>query len=405
LPEKNLVELVNSQPQKAIRLEKAVVKIKNFPIALKWAMENCWVDKRDNEIFLLSYPERFPLQEALEKIARGEEVEESLIKILLQRKLIEKVKSEEEELKKLIGKEVIELTPALLKTKIWKEVKFKPYNVEIAGKRIYPGKKHPYFEFLVEIRQKLVELGFKEMEGPLIETEFWNFDALFQPQDHPARDWFSTFTLSYPKYGKLPKREIVERVKACHENGWKTGSTGWRYKWSHEKASRLMPRAHGTCLSARTLASLPEIPGKYFAIAKCFRPDVIDPMHHIEFNQVEGIVLGESLTFKHLLGVLKMFAEEIAGAKEVRFIPDYYPFTECSVQTSCKHPALGWIEIGGAGIFREEVTYPLGIKVPVIAWGLGIDRLAMFKLNINDIRELLYSRNLDWLRKVPILKR
>jgi phenylalanyl-tRNA synthetase alpha chain len=245
----------------------------------------------------------------------------------------------------------------------------------------------------------------KPLEGPLIETEFWNFDALFQPQDHPARDWFSTFTLSYPKYGKLPKREIVERVKACHENGWKTGSTGWRYKWSHEKASRLMPRAHGTCLSARTLASLPEIPGKYFAIAKCFRPDVIDPMHHIEFNQVEGIVLGESLTFKHLLGVLKMFAEEIAGAKEVRFIPDYYPFTECSVQTSCKHPALGWIEIGGAGIFREEVTYPLGIKVPVIAWGLGIDRLAMFKLNINDIRELLYSRNLDWLRKVPILKR
>jgi len=402
LPEKNLVELVNSQPQKAIRLEKAVVKIKNFPIALKWAMENCWVDKRDNEIFLLTYPERYPVQEALEKISKGEEVEEDLIKILLQRKLIEKVKTEEEEMKKLIGKEVAELTPALLKTKIWKEVKFKPYNVEVTGKKIYPGKMHPYFRFILEIRQRLVELGFKEMEGPLIETEFWNFDALFQPQDHPARDWFSTFRLSYPKYGRLPKREIVERVKATHENGWKTGSKGWRYKWSYEKASRLMPRAHDTCLSARTLANLPEIPGKYFAIAKCFRPDVIDANHFIEFNQVEGIILDESLNFKNLLGMLEMFAKEFANAKKVRFVPAYFPFTEPSCELLAEHPKLGWVEMGGAGIFREEVTLPLGVKVPVIAWGLGIDRFAMFKLGINDIR-YLFTRDLEWLRNKEVI--
>lgn len=402
LPEKNLVELINSHPQKKIRLEKAVVRIKNFPIALKWAMENGWVDKRGNELILIRYPDKFLVQEGLEKISKNEEVEESLIKTLLHRKLIEKIKTEEEKLKKLIGKEVTELTPLLLKTKIWKKVKFKPYNIKIIGKKIYLGKRHPYTQFLLKVRQRLIELGFKQMEGPIIETEFWNFDALFQPQDHPARDWFNTFRLKYPKYGRLAKRELVERIKATHEDGWKTGSSGWGYKWSYEKASRLMPRAHCTCLSARTLASLPEIPGKYFAIARCFRPDVIDANHFIEFNQVEGIIVDKHLTFRDLLGILEMFAKEFAGAKKVKFIPDYYPFTEPSVQLSAKHPKLGWIEFGGAGIFREELTKPLGVDVPVIAWGLGIDRIAMFKLGINDIR-YLFTKNLEWLRNQRVI--
>jgi phenylalanyl-tRNA synthetase alpha chain len=402
LPEKNLVELINSHPQKAVKLERAVTRIKNFPIALKWAMDNRWIDKRGNELILIKYPEKFPVQEALEKVSRNEEIEERFVKILLQRKLIEKVTTEEEEARKLIGKEITELTPLLLKTKVWRQVKFKPYNVEVVGKKIYLGKRHPYTQFLLEVRRKLVELGFKQMEGPLIETEFWNFDALFQPQDHPARDWFSTFRLKYPKYGRLPKREIVERVKATHENGWKTGSRGWGYKWSHEKASRLMPRAHDTCLSARTLANLPQIPGKYFAIARCFRPDVIDANHFIEFNQVEGIVLDESLNFRHLLGILEMFAKEFAKAEKVRFVTGYFPFTEPSVELFAKHPKLGWVELGGAGIFREELTLPLGVKVPVMAWGLGIDRFAMFQLGINDIR-YLFTRNLEWLRNQKVV--
>jgi phenylalanyl-tRNA synthetase alpha chain len=165
---------------------------------------------------------------------------------------------------------------------------------------------------------------------------------------------------------------------------------------------QLMPRAHGTCLSARTLAAKPDIPGKYFAIVRCFRPDVIDALHGVEFNQVESIVLDETLNFRHLLGILKMFAIEIAGAKKVKFIPDYYPFTEPSCQLSALHPELGWIEFGGSGIFREELTKPLGVDVPVIAWGLGIDRLAMFKLGIKDIREL-FSQNLEWLRSQRVV--
>jgi phenylalanyl-tRNA synthetase alpha chain len=208
--------------------------------------------------------------------------------------------------------------------------------------------------------------------------------------------------LKYPKIGKLPREEIVEQVKACHEDGWITGSKGWRYKWDPRKAMRLLPRAHGTCLSARTLASNPEIPGKYFAIARCYRPDVLDATHLIEFNQAEGIVIDESLNLKNLLGILEIFAKEIAGAEKVKFFPDYYPFTEPSVQLSAYHPEMGWIEFGGSGIFREELTKPLGIDVPVIAWGIGIDRLAMFKLGVDDIR-YLFSHDLRWLRETKMV--
>jgi phenylalanyl-tRNA synthetase alpha chain len=396
LPEKNLVELLNSHPQRSVTLDKAVTRIKNFPVALKWAMEKGWVSKRGNDLILMKLPDTIPEQEALKKISEGKAVDEKLLDVLLQRNLVEKIVTEIEEVKKLIGKEVTNLTPKLIKTGFWRKVKFKPYNVEVVGKKIYGGKRHPYVQFLNEVRRKLVELGFKEMTGPIIETEFWNFDALWQPQDHPARDWFSTFRLKYPEYGNLPK-ELVKKVKKAHEVGV-AGSIGWRYKWDPRKAMQLMPRAHCTCLSARTLASKPDIPGKYFAIAKCYRPDIIDPTHMVEFNQVEGIVIDESLNFKHLLGILKMFAIEICKAKKVKFSPDYYPFVEPGVQLSATHSELGWMEFGGAGIFREELTEPLNIHVPVIAWGLGIDRLAMFRLGINDIREL-FSKNLDWLRK------
>jgi len=145
-----------------------------------------------------------------------------------------------------------------------------------------------------------------------------------------------------------------------------------------------------------------EIPGKYFQIVRCYRPDVIDATHGVEFNQMGGFVIDENITFRHLLGLLKEFAKEMAGTDKVRFYTDYFPFTEPSVQLSAKHPDLGWIEFGGAGLFREELTAPLGIKQPVIAWGLGIDRLAMFKLGITDIREL-FSYKLDWLRNVKVI--
>ena len=141
-------------------------------------------------------------------------------------------------------------------------------------------------------------------------------------------------------------------------------------------------------------------PGKYFGMARCFRYDEVDATHAPDFFQVEGIVASEKTSFRHLLGLLEVFAREVARSKEVKFVPGYFPFTEPSVEVHMKHPELGWIELGGAGIFRPEVTQPHGVDVPVIAWGLGLDRMAMVALGVKDIRHLFTNNLPDGLRSL-----
>lgn len=301
------------------------------------------------------------------------------------------------------AEEVTQLTPELILTGKWQTTKLQKYNIEAPVAKTWPGKKHPYLAFLEEVRQKLVELGFKEMTGTAVETSFFNFDALYTPQDHPAREASGIYYVKQPEYGDTTKYKMtVEHVKATHENGWKTGSKGWQYKYSAQEAKRLILRGHGTCLSARTLLSKNlQIPSKYFSIARVYRPEVIDKTHLSEFNQVEGIIVDEKLTLKDLLGVLGKFALEIAGADKVCFKPDYFPFTEPSVELSAYKEGYGWVEFGGSGIFRPEVTLPLGIKVPVIAWGLGVDRLFMMRAREDDIRSI-FSQDLDWLRRKQV---
>ncbi len=276
------------------------------------------------------------------------------------------------------------------------------YDIQSPVPEIFGGKKQPYIQFLNIVRRKLTELGFKEMESPLVVPEFYNFDVLFQPQNHPARTWTDTYQLKGEARAKLNDRRAVQAIKSAHETGGVSGSTGWGYSWSENIASKIMPAAHGTAHTARQLTKLTEkdLPCKYFTIARCFRPDVLDATHLIEFNQTDGFILGDNLNFRHQLGVLEQFAKEIAGAEEVKFLPDYYPFTEPSVQLSAKHPKLGWVELGGAGMLRPEILRNLGIKCNGFAWGIGIDRLAMFKLGIKDIR-YLFSDDLNWLRSTP----
>jgi phenylalanyl-tRNA synthetase alpha chain len=299
--------------------------------------------------------------------------------------------------------EVTQLTPELIITGKWKTTKLQKYNIEAPVAKTWAGKKHPYLTFLDELRAKLVTLGFKEMTGTCVETGFFNFDALNVPQDHPARESSDIYYIKDPQQGDISKySKVTEHVKETHENGWKTGSTGWGYKYSFDVAKRLLLRGHGTCLSARTLESKTlEIPSRYFSIARVYRPEITDKTHLSEFNQVEGIIIDENLTLKDLLGVLGKFALEIAGADKVRFKPDYFPFTEPSVELSAYKEGYGWIEFGGSGIFRPEVTLPLGIKAPVIAWGLGVDRLFMMHAGIDDIRSI-FSQDLDWLRKKQV---
>jgi phenylalanyl-tRNA synthetase alpha chain len=303
---------------------------------------------------------------------------------------------------KIAPQEITQLTPEMIITGKWHTAKLQKYNIEAPVAKSWPGKKHPYLQFLDEVRAKLVQLGFQEMMGTAVETSFFNFDALYVPQDHPAREASDIYYVKTPQSGNIPDEATVQHVKASHENGWKTGSTGWGYKYSLQTAQRLLLRGHGTCLSARTLeAGNFKVPSKHFSIARVYRPEITDKTHLSEFNQVEGIIIDENLNLKDLLGVLGKFAIEIAGADKIRFKPDYFPFTEPSVELSAYKEGYGWVEFGGSGIFRPEVTLPLGVKEPVIAWGLGVDRLFMMRAGIEDIR-MIFSQDLGWLRKKQV---
>jgi phenylalanyl-tRNA synthetase alpha chain len=300
-----------------------------------------------------------------------------------------------------MSEEASALTPEMLKQGTWKNKKFRSYNIALNPPRQSIGRKHPYKEFLDFVKYKFIGMGFEEMRGPLVENEFWDMDALFMPQFHPARNIHDVYFVREPGSSREIEDPFGKRVAAAHKDGGKTGSTGWRYAFDLERAKRLILRSQGTAVSARTLASGPKIPGKYFSIARCFRYDAVDATHAPDFYQVEGIVLGEGIDFKSLLGLLKLFGQEIAKASEFQFRPAYFPFTEPSVELHVKHPELGWMELGGAGMFRPEVTMPLGVHVPVIAWGLGLDRMAMVALGIQDIRDL-FSRDLDFIRTKKI---
>src|SRR3989338_8015380 len=229
-------------------------------------------------------------------------------------------------------------------------------------------------------------------------------DALFMPQFHSARDIHDAYYVKEPKFADDIPEELLKRVKSAHETGFGTGSRGWQYTFDISRTKRHLLRTQGTACSARMLASKNlKIPGKYFGITRCFRYDLIDATHNCDFYQTEGIVVEEEINIKHLFGLLKMFAKEFAEADKIKISPGYFPFTEPSCELFAKHPELGWIELGGAGIFSPELVKPLiGREVPVLAWGIGIDRLAMFKLGLSDIRQL-FSHDLEFLRKTKVI--
>jgi phenylalanyl-tRNA synthetase alpha chain len=294
------------------------------------------------------------------------------------------------------GDELGAVTQELLEKGSWKESSFRPYNINAPAARLMPGRRNAYVEFLESVKDKLVSLGFEEFDGGLVETEFWNSDALFMPQFHSARDIHDVYNIAEPAKAKFIEEPYLSAVAATHENGGPTGSRGWEYSFDREFTKRLILRSQGTVLSARQLPKA-KVPGKYFGVARCFRYDRVDATHLSDFYQTEGIVLGEEVNLRTLLGFLEMFAVEVAGAKEVKYVPGYFPFTEPSVEVHIKHPVLGWFELGGSGIFRPEVTEPLGVKVPVLAWGLGIDRMALMALGLNDLREL-FSPDIENVR-------
>src|SRR5690606_31628756 len=128
-------------------------------------------------------------------------------------------------------REVNQLTPEMLDSGEWRSVKFRPYDIELATEPRWIGKRHPLQRVIERTRQAFLEMGFEEAVSPHVESGFWDFDALFQPQDHPAREMQDTFYMKSPGRTPLPDEEMVRRVRETHENGGETGSVGWRYRW------------------------------------------------------------------------------------------------------------------------------------------------------------------------------
>jgi phenylalanyl-tRNA synthetase alpha chain len=260
---------------------------------------------------------------------------------------------------------------------------------------------HPLMQVRTEFRKILVGMGFEEMPtSKWVESSFWNFDSLFQPQQHPARDAHDTFFIKEPAQASLKActPELVEQVREMHQTGG-LGSIGHRYLWSLDEAKKNILRTHTTAISSQMLYKLAHRPGgfrpaKYFSVDRVFRNEAMDRTHLAEFHQVEGLVADYDLSLGDLIGVIKQFFREI-GIEDVRFKPAFNPYTEPSMEIFGYHPDLKkWTEIGNSGMFRPEMLRPLGLPegVRVIAWGLALERPTMIKFRVKDIRELFGHR-------------
>lgn len=184
-----------------------------------------------------------------------------------------------------------DLTVEMLANDLYKDLKFKPYNFEALGAPPERGHLHPLLKFRTEMRQIFFEMGFTEMPtNNYVESSFWNFDALFQPQQHPARDAQDTFFVSKPERSYKFPESYVEKVKDVHTNGG-YGSIGYQYDWKIEEAQKNVLRTHTTAVSARMLYQLANQkegfkPVKYFSIDRVFRNETLDATHLAEFFQV-----------------------------------------------------------------------------------------------------------------------
>jgi len=383
--------------------KKALIELKNKKIILNANREE--ISKKSLEEFLI---ENLPLE--YDSLSQEQL---NAVKSLQNRKDIIQIKEAKVASIEItdFGKKVIssgvkitqnlieQITPEILKKDSWKRRKFRRYDVVSSVPEINGGKRHFVNQSIDYARKIWTDMGFKEMSGNMIVSSFWNFDSLFTAQDHPVRELQDTFFID--KKGQLPDKTILKKVKQSHEKGI-SGSKGWRYSWNEEEAKKLVLRTHTTCLSAQTLTKLKEeeLPQKFFALGKCFRNETLDWSHGFEFNQTEGIVVDRNVNFRHLLGYLKQFFEKM-GFDKVRFRPAYFPYTEPSVEIDIFHPEKKvWLELGGAGIFRPEVTTSLlGENIPVLAWGPGFDRILMDYYQIKDLREL-YKNNINQLRKM-----
>ena len=371
-------------------------------IGLPWASRNGWVKVEAGRLIPTGEPGQYELQQALAAASRGEQVGQEALSVLLKRKLATQSVSKKvflsptavqpEESAPAASSELNAITREMLLSGKWKGSTFRPYDVSAPAEVPSPAKRHAISRLRQRIARIFTDMGFEEMEGPEVQSAFWNFDALFQPQDHPARELADTFYLKEP----LPLPDdagLTARIKKVHEKCW--GGA-----WSEQVAKNGVLRTHTTAVSSQYLyrECRDGAPKKYFSVGKVYRNEATDYKHLAEFFQVEGIVVWEGATFCDLLGLLREFYRKL-GFDKIRFQPSYFPYTEPSLEISVFfEKKQQWLELGGAGIFRPEVSIPLCDRYPVLAWGLSLERPLMLLNDMDDIRDF-YKGNAGWLRK------
>jgi len=365
------------------------------PLTAKKSPEEMFIEnlKRGIEISKLTEEEK-PVLEQLKKrpnyIDIKEERESRISLTDAAKKIIIPTLNQEKRL------ESRRLTTELITSGKWKETNLSALDVEAPAPVIYPGRRHPLIEIIEEIKEIFIGLGFSEIEGPVIQSGFWNFDALFTPQDHPAREMQDTFYISAQTQPPISaSKDQISKISRVHKERWNR-------QWNVQKAQRLVLRTHTTPVTVQHLAKVKSSDvGRFFSVGRVFRNEKVSYKHLVEFHQVEGVSTSEEGTsLRDLMGLQKEFYAKM-GIKRIKFWPTFFPYTEPSLQSMVYNEKLEkWVELFGMGIFRPEVTRPLGIKNRVLAWGGGIERIAMLRFGLDDVREL-YGNKLAWLRSVP----
>ncbi|GGL45691.1 phenylalanine--tRNA ligase subunit alpha [Halocalculus aciditolerans] len=304
--------------------------------------------------------------------------------------------------------EVGQLTPEMLSSRAWEDADFAEYNVEADAEDLHGGTTHLLRQTAEEVKDVLVGMGFSEMEGPHVDADFWINDALFMPQDHPARTHWDRFAVAEPDGIQELPEDLVDRVEDAHRNGVGPDGDGYHSPWSEDFSRSLALRGHTTNLSMRYLSGEQigdlEPPERYFSVEKVYRNDTLDSTHLLEFFQIEGWVMAEDLSVRDLMGTFTEFYSHF-GIEDIEFKPHYNPYTEPSFELFGRHPRTGEvIEIGNSGIFRPEVLEPLGVECDVMAWGLALERLLMLVSGFEDIRDVHGTLvDLDFLRNAEVV--
>ncbi len=425
LPEKRVINWLSNHDNKGSLKElTSVLKQYEIPIAVGWVKRKGWatISKEHGETVLKltekgaeAVHEKTDDEKLLDKLADKPfiEIDEKEFKPLIKRSNVLKEKEiitgeialTDEGWKVVkhgitITDEITQITSEIIKNKKWESTPIRPYDVSTFAPSIHGGKPHPLVQLIDKVRTILLRMGFSEIEGNFVESAFWNMDVLFIPQDHPAREMQDTLYCKTPQEISIDDKKLIEKIKSVHEHGGDTDSDGWGYEFSIEEGKKALLRTHTTVNTIRYLYHHPKPPSKIFSIGQVFRKENIDATHLPLFYQIEGIIHDPSVSFRQLIGILSEMYKQM-GFEKIRFRPAYFPYTEPSMEVEVFWNNQ-WMELGGSGMFRPEVTEPLGIKTPVLAWGLGLERLAMLKFGLNDIRQL-YQSDFDWLQNQPLL--